>query len=61
MRKFLITSASATFFGNSLYTARIMIEAAVCKVYNYNIGIYAKIQKNCPVRGWVEGLEEVWQ
>ena len=24
MRKFLTTSASATFFGNSLYTARIM-------------------------------------
>ena len=37
------------------------IEAAVCKVYNYSIGIYAEIQKNCPISGWVKGLEEVWQ
>lgn len=37
------------------------IEAAVCKVYSYSIGIYAEIQKNCPIPGWVKGLEEVWQ
>lgn len=37
------------------------IEAAVLKVYNYSIGIYAEIQKNCPIPGWVKGLEEVWQ
>ncbi len=37
------------------------IEAAVCKVYNYSIGIYAEIQKCCPIPGWVKGLEEVWQ
>ena len=37
------------------------IESAVCKVYNYNIGIYAEIQKHCPIHGWVDGLEEVWQ
>ena len=37
------------------------IEAAVCKVYNYSIGIYAEIQKNCLIPGWVKGLEEVWQ
>ena len=37
------------------------IETAVCKVYNYNIGIYAEIQKHCPIPGWVKGLEGVWQ
>lgn len=37
------------------------IEAAVCKVYNYSIGIYVEIQKHCPIPGWVKGLEEVWQ
>lgn len=37
------------------------IEAAICKVYNYSIGIYAEIQKHCPIPGWVKGLEEVWQ
>ena len=35
------------------------IEAAVSKVYNYNIGIYAEIQKNCSIPGWVKGPEEV--
>ena len=37
------------------------IEAAVCKVYNYSIGIFAEIQKNCPRPEWMKGLEEVWQ
>ena len=37
------------------------IETAVCKVYNYNFGIYAEMQKHCPIPGWVKGLEEVWQ
>jgi hypothetical protein len=27
----------------------------------HGIGIYAEIQKKCPIPGWEEGLEEVWQ